>query len=102
MEQMTSKAPSRWQQFLASDFFYYFKRDKVAMFSFAVFVSFVLAAVLAPLLSPSDPYDLSVIDIMDSELPPTWMEWGDERFLFFQSVLSDVDGYHPSSEPRPR
>ena len=81
MEQMTSKAPSRSQQFLASDFFYYFKRDKVAMFSFAVFVSFVLAAVLAPLLSPSDPYDLSVIDIMDSELPPQWMEWGDERFL---------------------
>jgi peptide/nickel transport system permease protein len=31
-----------------SDIVYYFLRDKVAMFSFAVFVVFVLAALLAP------------------------------------------------------
>ena len=30
------------------DIVYYFLRDKVAMFSFAVFVVFVLAALLAP------------------------------------------------------
>ena len=41
---------------------------------------FMLVAVFAPVLSPADPYDLSSIDIMDSELPPTWMEFGDERF----------------------
>ncbi|USH02512.1 ABC transporter permease [Grimontia kaedaensis] len=81
MTNVNTKTPSRWQQFLDSDFFYFFKRDKVAMFSFAVFLSFVLAAIFAPLLSPNDPYDLASIDIMDSELPPTWMEWGDERFL---------------------
>lgn len=81
MANVNSKMPSRWQQFFESDFFYFFKRDKVAMFSFAVFLSFVLAAVFAPLIAPSNPYDLASIDIMDSELPPTWMEWGDERFL---------------------
>lgn len=81
MGNVNSKMPSRWQQFFESDFFYFFKRDKVAMFSFAVFLSFVLAAVFAPLIAPSNPYDLASIDIMDSELPPTWMEWGDERFL---------------------
>lgn len=80
MNSVTSKAPSRWQQFLASDFFYFFKRDKVAMASFAAFMAFVLAAVLAPMIAPSNPYDLSAIDIMDSELPPAWMEFGDERF----------------------
>ena len=51
------------------------------MFSFAVFMVFALGALFSPVLAPSNPYDLSSIDIMDSELPPSWMEEGDERFL---------------------
>lgn len=51
------------------------------MFSFAVFLAFVLGALLSPVIAPTNPYDLSAIDIMDSELPPSWMEEGDERFL---------------------
>ncbi|OOE96390.1 ABC transporter permease [Salinivibrio sp. IB643] len=73
--------PSRWQRFLASDFLYHFKRDKVAMASFAIFMVFLLLAVFAPLVAPTNPYDLMSIDIMDSELPPAWMEWSDPRFL---------------------
>lgn len=73
--------PSRWQRFLASDFLYHFKRDKVAMASFAIFMVFLLLAVFAPLVAPINPYDLMSIDIMDSELPPAWMEWSDPRFL---------------------
>ncbi len=73
--------PSHWERFRQSDFMYYFLRDKVAMFSFAVFMTFLLVAFAAPLIAPSDPYDLSSIDIMDSELPPIWMEDADERFL---------------------
>ncbi|WP_162813758.1 ABC transporter permease, partial [Vibrio cholerae] len=30
---------------------------------------------------PTNPYDLSSIDIMDAELPPSWMEGGNEHFL---------------------
>lgn len=74
-------APSRWERFKNSDIVYYFLKDKVAMFSFALFLTFVSASVLAPWIAPTDPYDLSVIDIMDSELPPSWMEDGDNRFL---------------------
>ncbi|KKA45006.1 ABC transporter permease [Salinivibrio sp. KP-1] len=73
--------PSRWQRFLGSDFFYHFKRDKVAIASFTIFMVFLLLAVFAPLVSPTNPYDLMAIDIMDSELPPVWMEWSDPRFL---------------------
>ncbi len=72
---------TRWQKMKDSDFIYYFKRDKVAMVSFALFLAFFLAALFAPLLSPTDPYDLMIIDIMDSELPPSWMPEGDPRFL---------------------
>ncbi len=32
--------PSAWQRFKNSDFLYYFKRDKVAMASFTVFMVF--------------------------------------------------------------
>ena len=81
MSSTTATAPSRWERFKKSDILYYFLRDKVAMLSFAVFMVFVVSAVLAPWVAPTNPYDLSAIDIMDSELPPSWMEEGDSRFL---------------------
>ncbi|KLV06064.1 ABC transporter permease [Photobacterium ganghwense] len=81
MTTQSTNVPSRWQRFLNSDFIYFFKKDKVAMASFAAFMVFVVMALLAPMLAPTNPYDLTSIDIMDSELPPSWMEFGDERFL---------------------
>ena len=66
--------------FFHSDFWYYFKRDKVIVASFIVFCLLILAAVFAPWLAQSNPYDLASIDIMDGELPPVWMDGGDERF----------------------
>ena len=76
----TTAAPTRWQRFTESDFLYYFKRDKVAMFSFAVFLTFFIAALLSPWIAPTNPYDLTSIDIMNSELPPSWMDGGDTAF----------------------
>ncbi|MDG2662727.1 ABC transporter permease [Vibrio parahaemolyticus] len=76
-----SAVPSAWERFKNSDFLYYFKRDKVAMASFTVFLMFLVLALAAPILAPTDPYDLTSIDIMDSELPPSWMDGGEERFV---------------------
>lgn len=75
-----SHPQSRWQRFLASDFFYHFKRDKTAIVSFIVLLLFILAAIFAPLLAQNNPYDLALIDIMDSELPPFWLDGSDPRF----------------------
>lgn len=74
-------APSNWQRFKSSDFVYYFKKDKVAITSFIVFAFILLMAISSPVIAPTNPYDLTSIDIMDSELPPVWMEDGDKRFL---------------------
>ncbi len=74
-------APSRWERFKQSDFLYYFLKDKVAMASFAICMVFLILSLTAPLIAPTDPYDLSSIDIMDAELPPSWMDGGDSRFL---------------------
>ncbi|MCG8529944.1 MAG: ABC transporter permease, partial [Desulfovibrionales bacterium] len=71
---------TKWQEFKDSYFFYSFKRDKVAMVSFAVLVIFLLLALAAPLISPMDPYDADNIDIMNSEAPPMWMEDGSPDF----------------------
>jgi peptide/nickel transport system permease protein len=44
-------------------------------------VIMVSSAVFAPLIAPHDPFDLAKIDIMDSSLPPSWLDQGDPRFL---------------------
>lgn len=80
MEQSLS-APSRWERFKQSDFLYYFVRDKVAMTSFAVFLMFLVAALLAPWIATADPYDLATINIMNSEMPPMWLDGGDSEFI---------------------
>lgn len=46
-----------------------------------VLVLLVLAAIFAPLLSRTDPYDLATIDLFDSNLPPAFLEGGDPRYL---------------------
>lgn len=74
--------------FFKSDFFYYFSRDKVVMFSFAIFVLFILVAVFAPILAPYNPYDLTSIDIMNAELPPFWLQNPDEM-----AYITDEDGH---------
>ena len=70
-----------WQRFKDSYFFYSFKRDPVAVTSFSIFVFLVVISFMAPVIAPYSPYDISTIDIMDSEIPPQWMEEGDERFF---------------------
>jgi len=77
---MTTATVSRWDRFRESFFWYSFKRDKVAIVSFAVLLLMVLAAVFAPLLAPADPYDLALINIMNSELPPVGMSGADPAF----------------------
>ena len=40
-----------------------------------------LAALMAPLIAPQNPFDLAKLDVMESELPPSWLAGGDPRFL---------------------
>ena len=70
-----------WTLFLGSTFLYRFRRDKVAMVSFATLLLMVLVSFSAPLIAPFDPYDPAQIDIMDSDTPPAWQAEGDPRFL---------------------
>jgi peptide/nickel transport system permease protein len=40
-----------------------------------------VAAALAPLIAPQDPFDLTSFDVLDAGLPPAWLEESDPRFL---------------------
>ncbi len=68
------------QKFKESYFLYSFKRDKVAILSFIILAIFLGLAVTAPWISPMNPYDSANIDIMNSEIPPMWMEDGSSEF----------------------
>jgi len=50
------------------------------MCAMALGLAIVGAALLAPLLSSVDPTSSASFNLMDSELPPVWVEGGDPRF----------------------
>lgn len=87
---MTTHAspPTRWARFRDSYLFYSFKRTWSAQLCLAIFLCMVLAAFMAPWLAPTDPYDLRQIDILDSELPPFWIDGADDRY----SLGTDAQG----------
>ena len=61
---------TKWERFKQSYLLYSFKRDRVAIASFSVLMVLILTGILAPAISPFDPYDAMNIDIMNSEIPP--------------------------------
>ncbi|MFX0542592.1 ABC transporter permease [Roseovarius sp. S4756] len=64
-----------WQGFIKR-----FLSDPVAIGAGIVLLILVVMAVFAPWIAPQNPYDLLQLNIMDSEMPPSWREGGDERF----------------------
>jgi ABC-type antimicrobial peptide transport system permease subunit len=42
----------------------------------------LFTGLLAPVVSPYNPYDPANIDIMNSELPPSWTEDGEAAFCW--------------------
>lgn len=57
-----------------------FRRSPAAMLAALVAVVIIGAAVLAPWIARTDPYDLASFSLMDGFLPPVW-QGGDARFL---------------------
>jgi peptide/nickel transport system permease protein len=66
---------------LDSDIFHSFKQSKVTMLAALVAALYFLCALLAPWISPHNPFDLASIELMDSLIPPMWEDGGDKRFI---------------------
>lgn len=79
---------SRWRQFKSSYLLFSFTRDPVAVVSAGVLFMLVMSGVLSPVIAPYDPYDTATIEIMDAEIPPSWMKNGTDRFF----LGTDIQG----------
>jgi peptide/nickel transport system permease protein len=80
----TSSIETPFQRFVRA-----YRSDRLAVAALAMLAMILLAALLCPWLSPQNPYDLAVLDVMDSRLAPGERS-GDGRFTFW--LGSDEQG----------
>lgn len=81
MSTVTQRLNNDWRRFIDSDLFYSFRRSPITIVAFVVVVTLILAAILAPWIAPHDPFDVSTLSLLNSELPPAWVAGGDPAFL---------------------
>jgi peptide/nickel transport system permease protein len=88
MSDVSAKTPiavgpqqSRIARILDSDIAASFFRSRVVVVAGIVALLIVVAALLAPVLAPSNPYDLNGVNLLDGNTPPLWHKEGDKRFL---------------------
>jgi peptide/nickel transport system permease protein len=74
-------APGVFARTLDSDLWHSFRASPLTVASAVVTLILVMAALLAPLIAPHQPFDPGSISILDSFLPPAWESGGDPRFL---------------------
>lgn len=70
-----------WKSFLASEFFFHYKHNIPAIIGSILVVFAVLVAVFGRFIAPQNPYDLTQISLIDSYLPPSWLEGGKAGYL---------------------
>ena len=63
-----------------SDLFWSFRRSPVTVAAGAVTALLMLAALLAPLIAPHNPYDLASLNLLDARNPPAWQDGGSWDF----------------------
>lgn len=73
--------PSAMSRLWNSDLAWSFRRSWTARISSALILILFAAALFAPLLATQNPYDISQLFLLDSELPPAWIDGGDPRYL---------------------
>jgi peptide/nickel transport system permease protein len=84
-EAATSRSEAKAKSWLTrardSDLFYSFRRSRLTMVATAITVLFFLLAILAPLITPQNPFDPAQLQLMNSRIPPLWAADGQSPFL---------------------
>jgi peptide/nickel transport system permease protein len=65
-----------WHRWRESDLWWSFTRSKLTIAAALVTAVIVLASLLAPVIAPYDPTDLSTLSLLDAMNPPAWAEGG--------------------------
>jgi peptide/nickel transport system permease protein len=79
---------SRLARLRDSDLWHSFIAHPSAIFAAGLMVLLVVSALVAPLITPQNPYDLAALELWNSEIPPLWDEQGQWPFL----LGTDVQG----------
>ncbi len=77
----TAARPSRLTRLRDSDLAHSFRAHPSAMLAAAVLALVALSAVLAPLITPQNSYDLAALELWNSEIPPIWQAQGQWPYL---------------------
>jgi peptide/nickel transport system permease protein len=76
-----SPAPGALARFFDGDVWHSFRSSPVAILAAVIAVVCVFCAVFAEWVAPHNPFDLASLELMDSRLPPAWMEGGSSKYL---------------------
>ena len=60
---------------------YLFLHSRIAQIASVIALIMIGGAALASWIAPTDPYDLTSFELLDSLLPPSWSADGDPRFI---------------------
>jgi peptide/nickel transport system permease protein len=69
-----------FKRFFDSDIWWSFKHSPLTMFAAVLAAICILGALLSPILAPHNPYDLTQISLLNSNLPPAWKAEGNASF----------------------
>ncbi|NDV52283.1 ABC transporter permease [Yangia sp. PrR007] len=64
-----------------SDLWYSFRSHPSAIFAACLLALVALSALLAPLITPQDPYDLAALELWNAEIPPIWNAQGQWPYI---------------------
>lgn len=59
-----------------SDASFSFRSQPLTVTAAVVACAFILAALFAPWVAPHNPFDLSTVNLLDSKIPPVWIDGG--------------------------
>jgi peptide/nickel transport system permease protein len=76
-----AEAPSLWSRFRDSDVGASFLASPTAVVSAVLLAVLFATALLAPIIAPQDPYDLTQLFLDKAELPPVWMRDGEWPYV---------------------
>ena len=64
-----------------NELLYLFLRKPLAQIALLVATVLIVGAFLANWIAPTNPYDLTSFDLLDSLIPPAWTDTGEARFI---------------------
>lgn len=83
-----TRLAQQWRAFTDSDLLWLFWRSKSTVVAFTCCLLILLSSLTSHWIAPHNVFDTTTFDLMDSELPPSWMSGGDARFW----LGTDVQG----------